>query len=156
VVATRLTRLIGAPRAAIYAALLDAQSVQNWMVPDSMSSHIHSFDAREGGAFRISLTYDQPTAAGKSDAQTDTFHGRFVTLVPDAEVVQVVEFETDNPALRGEMTIRYLLTDADGGTLVTGRHENLPPGLSPSDNELGWTMSMTKLAQLVEPPPAHT
>lgn len=150
--ATQSTRIIRAPRAAIYGALLDAQSVQNWMVPDSMTSHIHSFDAREGGTFRISLTYDQPTAAGKSDAQTDTFHGRFVKLVPNAEIVQVVEFETDDPALMGEMVIRYLLTDVDGGTLVTGRHENLPPGVSPSDNELGWTMSMTKLAQLVEPP----
>jgi len=29
-------------------------------------------------------------------------------------------------------------------------HENLPPGLSPADNELGWTMSIAKLAALVE------
>ena len=155
VAATQLTRLIRAPRAAIYAALLDADSVRNWMVPDSMTSHIHSFDAREGGTFRISLTYDQPTTAGKSNAQTDTFHGRFVKLVQDAEVVQVVEFETGDPALRGEMMISYMLTDTDGGTLVEGRHENLPPGVSPSDNELGWCMSMAKLAQLVEPPPAQ-
>jgi hypothetical protein len=34
---------------------------------------------------------------------TDTFHGRFVELVPDERVV-VVEFETADPALRGEMT----------------------------------------------------
>jgi hypothetical protein len=29
-------------------------------------------------------------------------------------------------------------------------HENLPPGVSPADNELGWTMSIEKLAGLVE------
>jgi hypothetical protein len=33
-------------------------------------------------------------------ADRDTFHGRFVRLVPDTEVVQVVEFETDDPARR--------------------------------------------------------
>lgn len=44
------------------------------MVPDQMTSHIHSFDAREGGRFRISLTYDAPTTAGKTNPQTDTFH----------------------------------------------------------------------------------
>ena len=63
---------------------------------------------REGGTFRISLTYDLPTTTGKTDSQTDSFHGTFVRLVPDAEVVQVVEFETDDPAMAGEMTITYL------------------------------------------------
>ncbi|HEX8008771.1 MAG TPA: hypothetical protein VF482_20365 [Trebonia sp.] len=29
-------------------------------------------------------------------------------------------------------------------------YENLPPGVSPADNELGWSMSLDKLASLVE------
>jgi uncharacterized protein YndB with AHSA1/START domain len=147
---TRLTRHLPAPRARVYRALLDAEAVRRWMVPDSMSSHVHAFDPREGGAFRISLTYDAPTTAGKTSAQTDTFHGRFVKLVPDAEVVQVLEFETDDPAMRGEMTVTYTLADAGDGTELTGVHENLPPGVSPADNELGWRMSMDKLASLLE------
>ena len=53
---------------------------------------------------------------GKTTAHTDTFHGRFVKLVTNEQVVEVVEFETTDPALRGEMTITYTLTDADGGT----------------------------------------
>jgi hypothetical protein len=66
-------------------------------------------------------------------------------------VVQSVEFETDDPALQGEMTITYELRDAaGGGTEVVGIHENLPAGVSAADNELGWSMSMGKLAQLVE------
>jgi uncharacterized protein YndB with AHSA1/START domain len=145
-----LSRLVRAPRVAVYRALLDADAVQAWMVPDGMTSQVHGFDAREGGTFRISLTYDDPTTAGKTSAQTDTFHGRFVRLVPDTEVVEVVEFETDDPTMQGEMTITYRLDDADDGTTVTGRHENLPPGVSPADNELGWSMSMDKLAALVE------
>ena len=145
-----MTRHIRAPRARVYRALLDPDAVQNWMVPDSMTSHVHSFDAREGGTFRISLTYEAPTAAGKTSAQTDTFHGRFAKLVPDSEVVQVTEFETGDPGMQGEMTITYLLTDVGDGTDVTGVHENLPPGVSPEDNELGWSMSMNKLAALVE------
>jgi uncharacterized protein YndB with AHSA1/START domain len=117
--------------------LLDADAVRQWMVPDGMTSKVHSFDAREGGAFRISLTYDTPTAAGKSSTETDSFHGRFVRLLPDEEVVQAIEFETDDPAMEGEMTITYALTDADGGTELTAVHANLPPGLSPVDNEFG-------------------
>jgi uncharacterized protein YndB with AHSA1/START domain len=120
------------------------------MVPDSMTSHVHSFDVRQGGTFRISLTYDAPTSAGKTSAQTDSFHGTFVKLVPDAEVVQTVEFETDDPTLQGAMTITYTLADAGDGTDLVGVHENLPAGLLPADNEEGWRMSIAKLADLVE------
>lgn len=150
VATTRVARYVRAPRARVYQALLDSALVQQWMVPDGMTSHVHSFDAREGGTFRISLTYGQPSSTGKTTAQTDTFHGRFVRLVPDTEVVQAVEFETDDPALQGEMTITYLLADADGGTDLVGVHEGLPPGVPPADNELGWSISVGKLAALVE------
>ena len=147
---TRIARHLRAPRARVYRALLDPALVQQWMVPDGMTSHVHSFDAREGGTFRISLTYDQPTSTGKTSETTDTFHGRFVRLVRDTEVVQAVEFETDDPALQGEMTITYTLSDADGGTDLVGVHEDLPPGVPAADNELGWTISIGKLAALVE------
>ncbi|MCY1015599.1 SRPBCC family protein [Pyxidicoccus sp. MSG2] len=147
---TRISRHVNAPRASVYRALLDARAVQTWMVPDGMTSHVHAFEPREGGSFRISLTYDAPTSTGKTTAHTDTHHGRFVKLVPDEQVVQVVEFETDDPAMRGEMTITYTLTNADGGTDIHAVHEGLPRGVSPADNELGWQMSLGKLAALVE------
>jgi uncharacterized protein YndB with AHSA1/START domain len=147
---TRITRHINAPRATVYRALLDADAVATWMAPTGMSSHVHAFDPREGGAFRISLTYDAPTGTGKTTAHTDTYHGRFVTLVPNEQVVEVVEFETEDPALQGEMTITMTLTDADGGTEISAVHDRLPPGLSSADNEVGWQSSLAKLAALVE------
>jgi uncharacterized protein YndB with AHSA1/START domain len=76
--------------------------------------------------------------------------GRFVKLVPNEQVVEVDEFETADPALRGEMTVTIRLTDADGGTNVLGVHEGLPPGVSTADNEIGWRMALAKLAALVE------
>jgi len=147
---TRISRRIDAPRAVVYRALLDARAVATWMVPTGMTSQVHAFDAREGGSFRISLTYEAPTGTGKTTAHTDTYHGRFVKLVPDAEVVEVVEFETADPALRGEMTITMTLADADGGTGIVAVHDGLPPGLSLADNEAGWQSSLAKLAALVE------
>src|SRR3712207_1806440 len=93
---TRLTLHVNAPRAKVYRALIDADAVATWMVPSDMSSYVHKFDGREGGSFRISLTYDAPTGTGKSTAHTDTYHGRFVTLVPDEQVVEVMEFETND------------------------------------------------------------
>jgi uncharacterized protein YndB with AHSA1/START domain len=140
---------VNAPCAAVYRALVDADAVATWMVPTGMTSHVHEFDAREGGFFRISLTYDEPTRTGKTTAHTDTYHGRFVKLVPSEQVVEVVEFETADPAMRGEMTITISLTGANGGTDVMAVHEDLPPGLSTSDNDTGWRSSLAQLAALV-------
>jgi uncharacterized protein YndB with AHSA1/START domain len=68
---TRITQHINASRASVYRALLDPRAVATWKVPTGMTCHIHSFDAREGGSFRISLTYNEPTGTGKSTAHTD-------------------------------------------------------------------------------------
>jgi uncharacterized protein YndB with AHSA1/START domain len=147
---TRIRLRIAAPRAAVYRALLDARDVATWMVPTGMTSEVHTFEAREGGTFRISLTYDAPTNTGKTSAQTDTFHGRFVKLVPDELVVQAIEFETDDPAMQGEMIVTLALRDVDGATELEAVHDNVPRGVPPEQNELGWTISLGKLRELVE------
>jgi len=56
---TRISCHINAPRAIVYRALLDPRAVVQWKVPDGMSCHVHAFEAREGGVFRISLTYER-------------------------------------------------------------------------------------------------
>ncbi len=147
---TYVSRRVNAPRARVYRALLDARAVGRWMVPIGMTSQVHEFDAREGGSFRISLTYDSATGTGKTTLHTDTHHGRFVQLVPNEKVVEAVEFETNDPGLRGEMTITITLAEAGGGTEILAVHEGLPRGVSPADNETGWRMSLDKLAELVE------
>src|SRR5215218_380304 len=147
---TRIHGHVSAPRATVFRALIDADAVATWRVPTGMTSHVHAFDPREGGACRISLTYDTPTGTGKTTAHTDTYHGRFVKLVPNEQVVEVVEFETADPALRGEMTITIALAAADGGTDVLAVHDRLPPGLSAADNEAGWREALAQLAALVE------
>jgi uncharacterized protein YndB with AHSA1/START domain len=111
---------------------------------------MHKFDPREGGRFRVSLTYDEPTKAGKTTGCSDIYHGRLIKLVPNEQVIEADEFETEEPALRGEMTVTITLTDADGGTDVFAVHDGLPPGLSAADNEAGWQEALAKLGALVE------
>lgn len=150
---TQIKVHIRAPRAAVYRALTDARAVARWRVPDGMSCQVHTFDAREGGGLRISLTYQTASGRGKTTAETDTYHGRFVSLVPNEKVVEVDEFETADPAMQGGMTTTITLEDAEGGTDLTAIHEGLPPGVRPEDNETGWRMALGKLANLVEAGP---
>lgn len=146
---THHTTWIEAPPSRVYAALLDPRLVPRWRVPDGMRCHVHEFDAREGGAFRVSLTYELPDAVGKSSDHTDTYRGRFVQLVPGTLVVEALEFETADPAMQGEMRITTRLAPEGTGTRVSAVHENLPPGVKPADNEAGWEESLRKLAALL-------
>jgi uncharacterized protein YndB with AHSA1/START domain len=141
---------MSAPRSAVYRALLDAAAIAKWRVPTGMSSHVHEFDAREGGSFRVSLTYDAPNGTGKSAAHTDTYHGHFFKLVPNEQVVEVFEFETADPELRDEMTMTTTLTEADGGTDVLVVHEGIPDSVPVADNETGTRTALANLAELVE------
>jgi MOSC domain-containing protein YiiM/uncharacterized protein YndB with AHSA1/START domain len=148
---TRVHQHISAPRESVFRLLLDPAAIAKWRVPDGMTAHVHRYEPRVGGAIRVSLTYDLPTGTGKTTAHTDTYHGRFLEIVPNEKVVEVNEFETSDPMMRGEMRSTITLTDAaDGGTDVVGVHENLPRGLSADDNETGWRMALAKLAALAE------
>ena len=147
---TQVSQHVRAPRSAVYRALLDAEAIPKWRVPAGMSTTVHEFDAREGGTFRVSLTYDAADAAGKSGSNTDTYYGHFARLVPDEQVVEVLEFETDDPALRGTMTMTTTLTDAGDGTDVRIVHEGIPDAVPAADNETGTRMALANLARLVE------
>jgi uncharacterized protein YndB with AHSA1/START domain len=147
---TQVTGHVRAPRAAVYRALLDPDAVARWRVPAGMTSRVHEYDAREGGHFRVSLTYDAPDGTGKSSARTDTYHGHFLRLVPDEQVVEALEFETPDPALAGTMTMTTTLTDTADGTAVVVLHEGIPDTIPVADNETGTRMALANLARLVE------
>lgn len=151
---TRVTRLINAPREDVYRAFLDRDAVAMWQHPDDMSMRIHSFEPREGGAFRISLTYEDPATSpgGKTSETTDTYHGQFTRLVPYTTIAQVVEFESAKEEFAGQMRITVTLVDVEGGTDVTYRCDDIPPGVRPEDNEIGCRMALGKLAALLESP----
>lgn len=149
---TRVSRLIRAPRQKVYRAFLDPVAVAAWLAPNTMRVRVHAFDPREGGQFRISLTYQNPEDAqrGKTAGDTDTYHGRFVKLVPDEMIVEIIEFESQEPGFAGEMRMTVRLADVAGGTEVALLYENVPVGIRPEDNEAGSRQSLEKLAALVE------
>ena len=153
----QVSRIIRAPRSKLYQAFLDRALVAAWMAPDNMRLEVLAFEPRPGGQFRHSLSYTDPADAaqyGKTAAGRDTYHGHFAELVPDEKIVEVIEFETDDPGFQGEMTLTLLLRDVPEGTEVTLAYDHLPPAIRPEDNEVGTRSSLAKLAALVEERPA--
>lgn len=151
---TRVLRHLKAQRREVYEALMDRDLVALWLAPGSMRCVVHEFEARESGRFRMSLIYEDPAAGpgGKTTEDTDTFHGHFVQLVPGERVVQLVEFESEQPGMSGQMRVTWELADAGNGTNVTVVCEDIPRGIRLEDNEEGSASSLQKLAQLVEKP----
>ncbi|KAI7257552.1 hypothetical protein KC345_g10767 [Hortaea werneckii] len=102
----------------------------SWLPPKGMKGRIFEFDARAGGAFRMSLTYLETdhSTRGKTSENTDVVIGRFLEFAPDERMVQLVEFQSDDPVFAGEMIMTWTLAAAPEGTAVTIVCENVPEG----------------------------
>lgn len=149
---TRVSRHVRAPRQEVYRALVDPERLASWLPPEGMRGVVHDFEPRPGGALRMSLVYRDPSSGpgGKTTADADTFHGRFVRLVPDELVAWDVVFESDRPGLSGTMRVAWWLEEAGDATVVTVVCEGIPSGIRPEDNEAGSASSLANLARLVE------
>ena len=155
---TRVSKVINAPPAAVYAAFMDPAVLVDWLPPAEMTGRIHEFDGRVGGGYRMSLFYPatERSFRGKTSEREDMVSVRFVDLQPARRIVEQVTFHTTDPALLGEMTITISFEDVIDGTEVTLLCSNLPPGLRPEDNEAGSRISLEQLARHFEKHPAFS
>lgn len=142
------SRIIAASPAALYRAHMDPQELISWLPPEGMTGRIERFEPRVGGMYRMVLTYEQPTHSGqgKTTDNSDSVEGRFVELIQDRLIAQVVQFDSDDPAFAGEMKIIWTFTPVAGGTEVAVRCENVPPGISAEDHAAGLASSLENLA----------
>lgn len=140
----RLKRVIKASPEKIYKAFLDADALSAWLPPHGFVGKMHSFDPRVGGKFRMSFYT-------VTKSWENTFGGTYIELVPSKRIVHTDKFESDDPTMQGEMKVTIVLTPHADGTLVEIVQEGIPAGPAASGAPYGWSQSLDKLAQLVEP-----
>jgi uncharacterized protein YndB with AHSA1/START domain len=145
-------RIIKASPEKIYQAFLDPEAIAAWRPPEGMTCEIYEFNPREGGTYRMSFGYADKDhkVGGKTSEDADVFQGRFMELVPGKRIVELVEFESDDPAFAGKMTITTTLVPVPGGTEVTFTAENVPSGIRREDHYEGMASSLKKLAEFTE------
>src|SRR3954454_18872827 len=131
------SRLIAATPEKVFAALVDADALSSWLPPSGMSGRFEHFDARPGGSYRLILTYSDSRARGKATDSSDIVESRFMEIVPDARLVQAVDFVSDDPAFAGTMTMTWELVPVGASTRVEIRAENVPAGISAEDHAVG-------------------
>jgi uncharacterized protein YndB with AHSA1/START domain len=136
----------------IYKAFLDPDAIAQWRPPKGMKCRIYEFNPQEGGSFRMSYGYTDKNheVLGKTSEHEDIFHGRFLELVTDKRIVELVEFEFSDPAFAGKMTITTTLVPVLGGTEVIFIAKNVPAGIRPEDHFKGMKSTLENLAEFTE------
>ena len=148
---TRNSKIISASPQTVYHAFTDPEAIVVWLAPGTMTGRVHSFDLRVGGGYQMSLFYPQSEkeSRGKTAAKEDRFSARFVELSPFTRIVQTINFDSEDPAFSGEMTMDVRFEEVETGTRVSIIFNNIPSGIKPEDNETGTELSLEKLARYV-------
>lgn len=145
------SRVVDAPAARVFAALVDADALLAWLPPEGMTGRFEHFDARSGGSYRLVLTYDDPASVtGKATVDSDIVEARFIEITEGSRVVQAVDFVSDDPEFAGTMTMIWEVRPADGQTTVRITAEDVPDGISAEDHAQGLASSLANLAAYVE------
>jgi uncharacterized protein YndB with AHSA1/START domain len=125
--------------------------MERWLPPRNMTGRMLHFDFREGGSYRMRLTYAEPQSApGKTSDNTDEVEVRLTKLVDGQRIEQEVTFASEDPAFSGIMRMICTFQPDEGGTLVTVRAENVPEGIRREDHQAGLNSSLENLAAFAE------
>ncbi len=142
---------IRAPASAVYRAFAVPTAMETWLPPEGMRGKMLAFSFREGGSYRMRLTYETPHALpGKTSADADEIEVRFVRLQQDTRIDQAVTFDSEDPAFCGEMRMSWILQATGDGTQVTVRCEDVPVGIRLEDHQVGLASTLAHLAAFVE------
>lgn len=145
------SRIIHASPQAIYDAFIDPDAQARWLPPTGMTGKFERFEPWPGGRYRMTLTFTGDRATpGKSSADADTVEGRLVELIPGERIVQTADFESDDPAYAGTMTMTWSLRAVPEGTEVTITASDVPEGISADDHAQGLASTLSNLADFLE------
>jgi hypothetical protein len=116
-----------------------------------MTGEVLHFDFREGGSYRMRLTYAAPGAArGKTSSEADEVEVGIARIESGRRIEQEVTFVSDDPAFAGVMRMIWTFEPSGAATRVTIRAEEVPVGIGREDHEAGLRSTLDNLARHVE------
>ena len=142
--ALRLTRVIKAPRARVFAAWTEPERMRVWFAPGNMTvSTIHS-DFRVGGHYRIEMSGPTENEPGGTVVAA---HGIYQEIIPN-ERVSYTWFGSWMPGQETFVTVTF--RDVSEGTELVLIHERFENMQERDGHIRGWESTLIKLAALCE------
>ncbi|MCV2218513.1 SRPBCC family protein [Thauera sp. Sel9] len=126
----------------VYRAFTHGAALAKWLPPYSFVCHVHQFDGKVGGSFKMSFE-------NFSTGHSHSFGGEYLKLIP-GELVEYID-RFDDPGLPGEMRVTVKLRAVSSGTEVSIEQAGIPELIPTEMCYLGWQESLLQLATLVEP-----
>jgi uncharacterized protein YndB with AHSA1/START domain len=140
-----ITRIFDAPRAVVFRAWTDAAQLAQWWGPKGFINPVCEIDARVGGALRIHMR--------GPDGSIYPMKGEFREIAPPERLAftNIALDEAGNHILEGFTTVTFA---DDGGktrmTLRTRARAVVDKAVTHLQGmEMGWTMSIDKLAAML-------
>lgn len=138
----RLHRVLATKPQKVYRAFTEADAMAKWLPPNGFTCTVHQFDAKVGGAFRMSFR-------NFTTDQSHSFGGEYLELTPGERLRYTDRF--DDPNLPGEILVTVTLKQVSVGTEINIVQEGIPDAIPVEACYLGWQESLRNLAKLVEP-----
>jgi uncharacterized protein YndB with AHSA1/START domain len=155
-----ISRHIRAPRERVWEAWTECEQLKRWWGPTGYRATHCRIDLRVGGSFLVCLR--------SPDARELWSTGRYEEVVSRERLVATDSFADENgnvvpPARYGfgpdfpdELLLVVTLEEREGGTQLTLRHRGIPLGEDYGSTRIGWSQSLRKLADLLEPAARHS
>jgi uncharacterized protein YndB with AHSA1/START domain len=135
-----IRRTFNAPRERVFAAFTEAEIIALWMGGDGCTTHSATFEARTGGAFRISMS----TPGGDMVAK-----GIVTAIRPVEHLAYTWTWEEDDAADENVSAISIDFIERGATTEMIFVHERLASEASRDRHIDGWNASFDKVAALL-------
>ena len=126
----------------VYRAFTHGAALAKWLPPYGFVCHVHQFDGKAGGRFRMSFE-------NFSTGHSHSFGGEYLKLIPGERVEYTDRF--DDPNLPGTIEVTVTLKPVVCGTELSVTQTGIPEVIPLEMCYLGWQESLAQLATLVEP-----
>lgn len=139
----RVSRVIPAPRAAVWRAWTDpAEKMRWWGRSEGLELRLCEIDLRVGGRYRYGMTPKGQPAGEIGEAA----HGEYQVVEPEQRLVYTWTWGGEAPAVRDTLVTVTFEALSEDETRVTVVHERQPDARVAGIHRDGWTHKLADLA----------
>jgi uncharacterized protein YndB with AHSA1/START domain len=138
-----MTRLLRAPPATVFEALIRPELLQRWMCPEAFTvAHVET-DPRVGGRFRVEMR--------QADGRIFPATGTYTELRAPSLLGFTWRWEHEHTMAGVETSIRIELSAQGEHTFLVMTHSGLPTEGERSSHHDGWSSALNQLERLFAP-----